>query len=217
MPDPLIARSTHKGTGGACWLLRHGERADEAEGPEARAWRSGEGRGERWFDPPLTERGREQAREAARKLAAVHARCPFSEVLVSPLLRTLQTAEEVVGLLGDGSIPVRVVPGLSFCAAAVKKRGYGGLAIRTREEVLQLCPKLAVAAWEPASGSFEEACASASASEGGSLCITHREGIRDLSEIAGHRITHTPYCCAVQFVLGEAGQWGVDPESMLVL
>lgn len=47
-------------------------------------------------DPPLTERGRHQAEHLASRLAGE----VFDEVLVSPLLRTRQTAEPILAALG---------------------------------------------------------------------------------------------------------------------
>ena len=47
-------------------------------------------------DPPLTEIGRQQALEAADALAAL----AIERLLVSPYLRTLQTAEIIAGRLG---------------------------------------------------------------------------------------------------------------------
>ena len=67
-------------------LIRHGESTLNAEGRLV-------GR----LDPALTERGERQARAAGALLGAVN------EVVVSPLLRTRQTAE----LLG-ASVPVRI-------------------------------------------------------------------------------------------------------------
>lgn len=47
-------------------------------------------------DPPLTERGHEQARRLAEQLAGEH----FDEVLVSPLVRARQTAAPLLEALG---------------------------------------------------------------------------------------------------------------------
>lgn len=47
-------------------------------------------------DPPLTERGQEQARRLARRLAGEH----FDEILVSPLQRTRQTAAPLLAAVG---------------------------------------------------------------------------------------------------------------------
>lgn len=47
-------------------------------------------------DPPLTERGQRQAEMLAERLAGEH----FDEILVSPLVRTRQTAEPILATLG---------------------------------------------------------------------------------------------------------------------
>lgn len=47
-------------------------------------------------DPPLTERGHRQAEMLAERLRGEH----FDEILVSPLTRTRQTAEPILGALG---------------------------------------------------------------------------------------------------------------------
>jgi len=51
-------------------------------------------------DPPLTERGHEQARHLAEALAHEH----FDEVLVSPLVRARQTAAPLLGALGRDQV-----------------------------------------------------------------------------------------------------------------
>lgn len=51
-------------------------------------------------DPPLTSRGREQAVKVAEVLANEH----FDEILVSPLVRTRQTAEPILQALGREAV-----------------------------------------------------------------------------------------------------------------
>ncbi|MDO4312283.1 MAG: histidine phosphatase family protein [Eubacteriales bacterium] len=53
---------------------------------------------------PLSETGRQQARE----LAAYFARHPVEHIFTSPLIRSRETAE----LLADGRYPVQIIPGL---------------------------------------------------------------------------------------------------------
>jgi probable phosphoglycerate mutase len=68
------------------WLARHGETAANAEG-----------RVQGWLDPPLNERGREQARELAERAAGLGLRTLYS----SQLARARETADivgERVGL-----------------------------------------------------------------------------------------------------------------------
>ena len=54
-------------------LLRHAERVDET--PERHAW--AQQCGDRWWDPPLTDKGKRQSREAGDGRAA---RCRLSSV-----------------------------------------------------------------------------------------------------------------------------------------
>lgn len=77
------------GVEGACevWLVRH---ADAYQGLGALA----EGR----IDPPLSERGRQQAGRLASRLARV----PFDAIWSSDLLRARETAEIVAGERADG-------------------------------------------------------------------------------------------------------------------
>ena len=101
------------------WIIRHGERADEAPTEEGRQWvRKHQSQ---WFDPPLTERGQEQARLLAEELAMQLGPSPgFSVIHCSPLRRALQTAEPVSKRLG---LPIQVVPSLGACTAAVQEHG----------------------------------------------------------------------------------------------
>src|SRR5258708_32417323 len=67
-------------------LVRHGEPA----------WVTPDGKPD--MDPPLTDRGREQAKRVAQRLAG-EKRKP-AEILVSPAVRARQTAEPIVELTG---------------------------------------------------------------------------------------------------------------------
>ena len=67
------------------WLARHGETAANAEG-----------RVQGWLDPPLNERGREQA----RALAELAAGEPLNSLYTSPLVRARETAEIVGERIG---------------------------------------------------------------------------------------------------------------------
>jgi broad specificity phosphatase PhoE len=76
MPSPT------EGSRRTIWIARHAQRLDEADP----GWRA---RAERPYDPPLSERGREQARALARRLAGE----PIRHVFASPMLRTAATAQ----------------------------------------------------------------------------------------------------------------------------
>ena len=72
------------------WIVRHGERVDEAPG---NAWvKSGAGN-PWWFDPPLTENGHKHAELVATKFRdAFAAERRVDVIYTSPLLRTVQSA-----------------------------------------------------------------------------------------------------------------------------
>ncbi len=83
-------------------FIRHGSRQDFVD-PE---WCS---RSDRPHDPPLSQEGVEQARQTARHLAGL--RRP-KHLLVSPFLRTLETAAPIAAELG---LKMKVEPGLAEC------------------------------------------------------------------------------------------------------
>ena len=97
-------------------LLRHAERVDETA--ERDEW--ARSCGNRYWDPPITQRGLRQSRDAGESLLHEHIKRPFSCVYVSPCLRTVQTAAELAQVIG---LPLRCVPGLAECAAAVNQKG----------------------------------------------------------------------------------------------
>ena len=97
-------------------LLRHAERVDETA--ERGEW--ARDCGDRYWDPPITQRGLRQSRDAGEALLLEHARRPFSCIYVSPCLRTVQTAAELAQVLG---LPLRCAPGLAECAAFVARKG----------------------------------------------------------------------------------------------
>jgi len=79
-----------------CWLylVRHGATANNrADPPRLQGRRT---------DPPLSDEGRQQARQTGQFLAG----CRLDAVYSSPLVRARQTAEEIAGPQG---VPVRVV------------------------------------------------------------------------------------------------------------
>ena len=94
------------------FLVRHGERLDEVPDPKIKNDRP-------WWDPPLTTNGAQQAAAAGEQLRVEHERTPFSVVLASPCVRTIQTASHIAAAL---KLPVALVPGLA-CAAAVEQLG----------------------------------------------------------------------------------------------
>ena len=198
-------------------VLRHAERVDET--PERHAW--AQQCGDRWWDPPLTDKGKRQSREAGEALMHEHQARPFACVLASPCLRTTQTASYVAAVLG---LPVRCSPGLAECAAAVAQFGIDAFrpdsrgAMRkgrpvapprflTESEMQPLCAE--GTRFAPRDETFEGyfSCLERLAAEqpsgappsGRMLVVTHREGIRDLCDLAGAPHRRTGYCCAALF------------------
>ena len=145
------------------WVLRHGERIDET--PDGRAWYYKTDKARR-FDPPLTEAGRSQARQAAATLqrlvdasSSAHEkpgsggpggkgskRPLFDAIYCSPMSRCLATAQEVFDFLpADRSPPegISVVPGIAECAAAARDRGgVRKLSFLSPAEMRKLAPAI---------------------------------------------------------------------------
>lgn len=80
------------------WLVRHGERQDLVD----ESWAEST---DRPHDPPLTERGSDQASQTAK----VVAQCDFDRVFTSPFLRSVATAHEIAERSG---LPLHVEAGL---------------------------------------------------------------------------------------------------------
>merc|ERR1712130_827321 len=104
------------------WIIRHGERMDEVASEEARKWRF-KVQDKRCFDPPLTIEGFKQAKDRGKalkyELSQIQRDKDYPEcIYVSPLERTLGTAFQIALVT---KLPIVVVPGLSACAAAVKR------------------------------------------------------------------------------------------------
>jgi len=206
------------------FIVRHGERYDEVPG---NAWYHE--CGQRWFDPPLTEKGKLQAEEAAEALETLFGGAkPFDAVYCSPLQRCVSTAVPFSRKFGA---PIQVVPGLGECCAAL--RGSMGSAadwerteffrhLLSLEDLKALCPGTA---FSPEESSVEPYLAANESCPGRLargrqriLIVTHREGIRDLVKLGlpigglPVRIV-TQYCCVAQFrynhaaVGNEAKKW----------
>ena len=99
-------------------------RMDEVGSKESSAWRRSISQ-QRLFDPPLTSNGFKQAQQRAKTLQAELDTIGEEKdrpdcIYVSPTERTLGTAMEIALAT---QLPLVVVPGLSACAAAVKRGG----------------------------------------------------------------------------------------------
>mmetsp|Transcript_4454 Transcript_4454/g.17529 ORF Transcript_4454/g.17529 Transcript_4454/m.17529 type:complete len:302 (-) Transcript_4454:98-1003(-) len=185
-------------------LVRHGERVDEVD----RSWTRQNPT--RWFNPPLTRTGVEQAKQAGATvnslLVASAAQQPFV-VLASPLERALRTAVEVCRATGR---PLALAPGLASCAAAARKAGGAArLRLASTEDVAQRFPELEVVEAPEAILAAEDdfyATMAAVVELGRDLgepvvCVAHREAIRGLAEAK----VPSPYACVADFVF--ESQW----------
>jgi broad specificity phosphatase PhoE len=188
-PDGSGSGSSESGRGGGgsgsgvaeLWVVRHGERVDETEAYAQ--WRAATP-SHRRFDPELTATGQAQARDAGDFLvraaaveetpgglstsAAVAAAAEKfgCTIYVSPLARTLSTAHEIAQVLmvasgGKKKVDVRVVFGLSECAAAVRNEGTddyrGQLGFLELEAMQALCPEV-TGIEEEAPPKYADAC-----------------------------------------------------------
>ena len=186
-------------------VLRHGERIDEVPDSSIVNDRP------KW-DPPLTRNGYKQAAEAGVRLQGEHQRRPFERIYVSPCTRTFQTASFVAAQLGG--VPLRPVPGLAECAAAVQKygisafdpKGKGPRFLASEQAGAYCAPGTTIEPTDALYSEGFEACVGRLASEAAAqgltrvLLVSHREGIRDLCNLAGFRgRASTAYCCIAQF------------------
>ncbi len=174
-------------------VLRHGERADEAAETNDT------------FDPPLTDRGKEMAAAVMSDLSPI-----LREALtfVSPMSRTIETAE------AGGHVQGRILcPGLASCAAAVAKRG-GVWGEGMPKGFLDVHAELDRTRKDPAAevtnpmeqflaATVNAVCDAAEDSKAFTVCVTHREGIRELYRLARKSVDQgrlwTPYCCVAVF------------------
>lgn len=93
-------------------LVRHGESTYNAKG----VWTG-------WLDPPLSEKGFEEARQAGKLLKDIK----FDIAYVSDLLRAQQTLDEIKKVLG--------VEILTTINPAIKERNYGDYTDKNKWEV----------------------------------------------------------------------------------
>lgn len=176
------------------YLVRHGERLDEVE----RGWVHENQ--ERWFDPPLTAIGCEQAANAATHMLQIHEQKPFPLIHCSPLLRTVMTANEFSKTL---KLPVSLVRGLGQCAAAVKQHGER-LKYYGEEEIRSFCPEMSFRHSDKPLMKFEvaleQACLEAHLSgHSHILVVTHREGIYSMMKLCGEALRRANYCAIATF------------------
>eukprot|EP01084_Bolivina_argentea_P083853 151800_1 len=105
------------------WLIRHGERMDEVHTNESQRWARDTSRN-RLFDPPLTQNGLKQATERGYILLKHLSKYKIYKnyypkyIYSSPTQRTIGTAMKIAQVL---NLTIKIIPGLSSCAAAVQK------------------------------------------------------------------------------------------------
>ena len=223
MATPTALPATAHPTTVQVVIVRHGERLDEV--PDAAVLNDRPN-----WDPPLTRNGMKQGAQAGLRLRSM---LPFDRMYVSPCTRTLQTASHAAAQLGH-AIVLRPVPGLAECAAAVHDHGLpnfnpgGAFKARkpkrflTHEDAPRYCAE--GTRFEPTDPHFDESfedCVARLCTEAAAeglrriVIVSHREGIRDLCNLAGERgRARTAYCCVAcfGFTVGEAAR----PWALLV-
>lgn len=211
-------------------LVRHAERADEAplENIGSIKWDINKRR----HDPPLTRRGEEQARIAAKYIVDMCKNCTdergqynFEVVHTSQLLRCTQTAAALARELGDA--PLRVDAGLAACAKRCRLAAAAGkdLPLASLAELIKAAAshKIEVAPCvrpppEKADCLFIDTLEELARQQrgiGGLLVVTHREGIRELDRRAGEvRSMAMPYCVVHEYDFDiETGSWKLLHDS----
>ena len=157
----------------------------------------------RWYDPPLTKRGKILAKTTAKKMkeSGIIPKIVYS----SPMIRTLETAEQIAQEFGVG---VKIIYGLSECAAVVKKYGFEKIEFLDYDEIASACPKLKIYGSidtkpEKFHHSVKRVATDLSEKDNAGehlIIVTHREGIRSFSKkFTETPIRQTPYCCIAQF------------------
>jgi len=183
-----------------------------------------------WFDPPLTSRGASHAGATAQAFkdqvfkGSSGKDGGLDAIYVSPLVRAAQTAAEFSKVL---NVPLKVVPGLSTCAAAVvEERGlirdsHGNLRLRrsnlpfrSMDQLRGMCEGAEILDTNPEEEISQDFCQQirelcekelkGSTPEQPRLhrvmVVAHREGVRDVSQISqGATIRSTPYCCVAVY------------------
>jgi len=154
--------------------------------------------------------GKCQAEYAAAELRLQLPNKPFDVIYCSPLHRCVTTAEPFSETFG---VPVKLVPGLGECCAALRGSSYKKLCgkLLALEELVQLHPNARFCdpdtVVDPYLTQTRQTCVGRLAQRSSRiLVVTHREGIRDLAGLAGsQRTPRTSYGCIAHFVAAGAG------------
>ena len=203
-------------------VVRHGERLDEADRELWRKIRTEQNISD--DNPPLTERGRMQARQAGallkqsiREESQIGHVAPAIKVLCSPTSRTIDTAVELCLELGVQEL----MPHFALnCCAAAKKEGVlsGQQALPTEQEM----KGISLLCWPPAGdamtiddrgrrpGGFVETVldlAYSAACADVLILVTHREGIWELQKATGAQ-PGIGYCGFMALRVDQGGELG---------
>eukprot|EP01064_Diplonema_japonicum_P001694 TRINITY_DN11121_c0_g2_i2.p1 TRINITY_DN11121_c0_g2~~TRINITY_DN11121_c0_g2_i2.p1 ORF type:complete len:222 (+),score=55.39 TRINITY_DN11121_c0_g2_i2:23-667(+) len=181
-------------------LVRHGERLDEADFREWIKVLTNDTQ----HDPPLTERGRLQAKGAGEIIKDMLDETGNVKLYASPSVRTLATAAELGEVLGIQEM--RIAPGLFACAAAARRIGVPNLMLAnpgsarfseaTRDKVLPHSKHVGAL-----TDSFDDALdriVGKTPHGHTAIVVTHREGIGYHNYKFGRRVA-TSYCCTVRY------------------
>jgi 2,3-bisphosphoglycerate-dependent phosphoglycerate mutase len=106
-------------------LIRHGESQ----------WNK-ENRFTGWVDVPLTDKGREEARQAGEKIRHIH----FDQAYTSVLQRAIETLDIVLGVIGQEDLP-------TTRDQALNERHYGNLQGLNKAETAEKYGKQQVHLW----------------------------------------------------------------------
>lgn len=213
-PDPQLEE------GGArtrtVYIVRHGERVDEAD-PEAwellvRAERSERCYHDLYNDPPLTESGRAMAQLAADALETIAPAASFRRIYCSRMRRCIQTAIPIALKFG---LPIHLSKTVSLSAVGVLKsvQRKGSYDYCSMVEIRSFCPEgvvlveckstsLRSSSRESARhkvADWRETVLRFAGDELSTLVVAHRETIRGF--IASETKTKMPYCCVGEFTV----------------
>jgi len=160
-----------------------------------------------WWDPPLTDKGKLQAKEAGKSLQEMNIN--FEKIYVSPLLRTVQTAEQIAAVLGKG---VEILPGISQCALVIQQAGVEHMLNKyhSLSSFLKHCPSLQVNSYLLIDETFDAALKRVGVPGRHILVVTHREGIYNTYENAQKPAKRVSYCAVVHVTFDrKSSTWNV--------
>mmetsp|Transcript_118643 Transcript_118643/g.215769 ORF Transcript_118643/g.215769 Transcript_118643/m.215769 type:complete len:356 (-) Transcript_118643:69-1136(-) len=210
-------------------VIRHGARLDEENRLQWHKIRTEETR----HDPPLTQNGWSQARDAGRTLRmTVLRQLEPTKVFVysSPTARTLSTAAGVAKELGVAEVTPAYA--LNCCAAAQSHGVVNGFPKRAPTD--DTMGEIQLACWPPVgdaqavnrrlrSGSFVETVKEIASMHNDDelvVLITHREGIWELQNHVHDRLSGAKYCSLTDVSYDSTSKklssWTLEPRQKAV-